>query len=618
MRAMFRRAALLLACSAVPVACSPSPPIRSAAAPATASTTTAAVSPAGAPANGGDAARVALSLGDRVLADAFERSPLLPTMLHAPGVSFDTLPDRSIAATRDREAKDDATLAELQRLDPRALEANKPAELSYDVALETVEREVNLRPCKNELWSISPSSNGWLQEFAAFVEVQPVGTDALRTQALARFGKMPAYIDGQIVNLKEGARQGYVAYDGTVRAVLGQLDKLLAAPAGSSPLMLLAERDGAPEFRTRLAAVVDGGIVPAVRRYRDFLEHEYLPHARKTPGLASQKDGDRCYRGSLRAITTLDLDPKQVHQTGWDELAKIEAEMKVISAKSFGGADPKVLLERFRSDPTYHYRSREEMIALAQATIERARVAMPRAFGLLPPDTVTVEPIPAFLEKGSAHHYQAAALDGSRPATYRIRLYQPEQQSKVLGESTAFHETIPGHHLQVDIATHRPDVPPIARFVFNSGYVEGWGLYAEQLADELGLYSSDADRLGMLSNRAWRAVRLIVDSGIHSLGWDRQKAIDTMLAHTATSPDFVASEVDRYIAWPGQACAYMIGYLEITRLRDEAKQKLGARFDQRRFHDRVLENGSIPLPVLRRKIEAWIASEVQEGKARPN
>jgi uncharacterized protein (DUF885 family) len=604
---MLRTAALLLGSCALRAACSPSPSVRS--------TTTIAL-PAPVPVAGGDAA-LALSLGDRVLADAFERFPLRPTTLHAPGFRFDTLADRSIVATREHEAKDDATLAELRRIDPRALEASKPAALSYEVALDALERQLRLRPCRDELWSVSPSSNGWLQEFAAFAEVQPVGTDELRAQALARFGKMAAYVDGQIADLREGVRQGYVAYEGTARAVLGQVDKLLATPAETSPLLGPADRDGSPEFRAHLTAVIAGGILPAVRRYRDFLEQEYLPNTRKTAGLASQKDGALCYRGALRAITTLDLDPKYVHETGWAELAKIEAEMQAISAKSFGGADPKVLLARFRSDPAYHYRDRDEMIAQAKTTIERARAAMPRVFGLLPPDAVTVEPIPAFLEKGSANHYQSAALDGSRPATYRIRLYQPDQQSKVLGESIAFHETIPGHHLQLDIASHRPDVPPIARFLINSGYVEGWGLYAEQLADELGLYSSDADRLGMLSNRAWRAVRLIVDSGIHALGWDRQKAIDTMLAHTAMSPDVAASEVDRYIAWPGQACAYMIGYLEITRLRDEAKQKLGGRFELRTFHDRVLENGSVPLPVLRRTIEAWIAREMgAEGTTR--
>ncbi|HEX3345630.1 MAG TPA: DUF885 domain-containing protein, partial [Polyangiaceae bacterium] len=509
---MLRIPVLVLAAIAA-AGCTPSPPLRAA-----------TTSPPAAPTAAAGDASLALSLGDRVLADAFERYPLTPTMLHTPGARFDTLADRSIAATREHDAKDDETLAELHRIDPRALEVSKPAALSYAVALEAVERSIRLRPCRNELWSVSPTSNGWLQEFSAFSEVQPVGTDDLRAQALARFGKMPAYVDGQIGNLRDGLREGYVAYEGTARAVLGQLDKLLAAPAESSPLLGPADRDGSPEFRARLTAVVADGILPAVRRYRDFLEREYLPATRKTSGLASQKDGDRCYRGALRAITTLDLDPKDVHAVGWTELAKVEAEMQAISAKSFGGVEPKVLLARFRSDPAYHFRDRDEMIAQAKTTIDRARAAMPRAFGLLPPDAVAVEPIPAFLEKGSAAHYQAAALDGSRPATYRIRLYQPDQQSKVLGESTAFHETIPGHHLQVDIASHRPDVPPIARFLFNSGYGEGWGLYAEQLADELGLYSSDADRLGMLSNRAWRAVRLIVDSGLHALGWDRQRA----------------------------------------------------------------------------------------------
>jgi uncharacterized protein (DUF885 family) len=260
---------------------------------------------------------------------------------------------------------------------------------------------------------------------------------------------------------------------------------------------------------------------------------------------------------------------------------------------------------RLRDDPQYRYKDKDDMMAHANATIARAKAALPRAFGLLPPDEVTVEPIPDFLAKTSAAHYQPAALDGAHAATYRIRLYQPDQQSRVLGEGTAFHETLPGHHLQVDIALHRPDVPPVARELLNSGYGEGWALYAEGVADELGLYSSDADRMGMLSNRAWRAVRVIVDTGMHALGWDRQKAVDTMLAHTAMSQDQAQSEVDRYIAWPGQACAYMIGYLEISSLRAEAQQALGARFDLRAFHDRVLEDGPMPLPALHAKIEAW-------------
>jgi uncharacterized protein (DUF885 family) len=294
---------------------------------------------------------------------------------------------------------------------------------------------------------------------------------------------------------------------------------------------------------------------------------------------------------------------------GWTALAAVEADMKALSEKSFGGADAKTLLARFRNDPEYRYKDRADMLALANATIARAKAALPRAFGLLPPDDVTVEPIPDFLAKTSGAYYDSAALDGSRPAAYRISLYEPEQRSRVIDEGTAFHETLPGHHLQTDIALRRPDVPAIARDLFNFGYGEGWALYAEGVADELGLYSSDADRMGMLSNRAWRAVRVIVDTGIHALGWDRQKAIDTIVAHTALSQRRAENEVDRYIAWPGQACAYMLGYLEITRLRAAAERALGPRFDLRSFHDRVLEDGAIPLPALRAKIEAWIARE---------
>jgi uncharacterized protein (DUF885 family) len=190
-----------------------------------------------------------------------------------------------------------------------------------------------------------------------------------------------------------------------------------------------------------------------------------------------------------------------------------------------------------------------------------------------------------------------------------MRLYRPTEQSWVIGESTAFHEIVPGHHLQIDIANQRTELPAIARFLFNSGFSEGWALYAEEVADELGLYDGDAARFGRLSNASWRAVRMVVDTGLHTQGWDRKRAVDLLLAHTALSPDQAAAEIDRYIAWPGQAPSYMLGYVEIRRLRGEAERALGPRFDLRTFHDRVLENGNVPLPVLRDRIETWIKSE---------
>ncbi len=553
-----------------------------------------------------DDAQRAIALGDRVRSDQFDVFPEYPTSLRPPGASFDGLPDDSLAAVAARVAKLESWQHELQAIDPAALAGNTQARLSYGVAREVLDSTVREHVCREELWTVSPAGNGWPARFTNLVALQPVGSDALRAQALARIGRMAGYVDAQIANLREGMREGYLAHDGSVRAVIGQLERLLAVPADGSPLLSPADRDGTPAFRARLVELLATSLLPAVQRYRDFLVDDYLPRARSTPGVSHNPRGAACYRAMLRTYTTLDLDPAEAHQTGWQALAVVEADMKALADRSFGGTDVKALLAKFRTDTQYRYKDRDEVMALANATIARARAAMPRAFGLLPPGDVTVEPIPDFLAKTSNAGYSPAALDGSHPATYRIRLYQPEQQSRVIDEGTAFHEAIPGHHLQIDIALHRPAVPAIARELINSGYGEGWALYAEGVADELGLYSSDADRMGMLSNRAWRAVRVIVDTGIHALGWDRQKAVDTLLAHTALSEDQAQSQVDRYIAWPGQACAYMIGYLEITRLRAEAQQALGARFDLRAFHDRVLEDGAMPLPALRAKIEAWI------------
>jgi len=224
----------------------------------------------------------------------------------------------------------------------------------------------------------------------------------------------------------------------------------------------------------------------------------------------------------------------------------------------------------------------------------------------LPKADFVLEPIPAYQEKAASPYYMMAALDGSRPAAYRVRYYEPTHQSRANGEAIAFHEVLPGHHLQDAIASERTELPGMARFLIISGFSEGWGLYSERLADELHLYSDDIARLGMLSMAAVRAVRLIVDTGIHTQGWDRQKAIDLMMQHTTFNADQSAAEIDRYISWPGQATSYLVGEREITRLREHARAALGARFDLREFHDRVLEHGTVPLTLLRRYIEDWI------------
>ena len=473
----------------------------------------------------GDAERRAVELGERVRADQFELFPEYPTFLRPPGATFDGLPDDSIAGVAARAAKLASWRDELLAIDPAALAGNAQARLSYQFAREVVDSALGEYVCREELWTVSASGNGWATRFMTLAERQPVGSDTLRAQAVARAAKMGGYVDTQIANLREGLREGYLAYEGSVRAVIGQTERLLATPADQSPFLSPADRDGSPELHAKLVQVLATSFLPAVQRYHDFLVHEYLPHARSTPGVSGNPLGAACYRAVLRTYTTLDLDPAEAHERGWNALATIEADMKALADRSFGGTDLKTLLASLRDSAQYRYKDRDEAIALASATIARARTALPRAFGLLPPGDVTVEPIADFIAKTSSSYYEPAALDGSHPATYRIRLYEPEQQSRVLDEGTAFHETFPGHHLQVDIALHRPGVPVIARELFNSGYGEGWALYAEGVADELGLYSSDADRMGMFSNRAWRAVRVAVDTGsTRSAGTARRRS----------------------------------------------------------------------------------------------
>jgi uncharacterized protein (DUF885 family) len=297
--------------------------------------------------------------------------------------------------------------------------------------------------------------------------------------------------------------------------------------------------------------------------------------------------------------------PEEVHKTGLDEMARLTAEMREIGKRSFKTADVPALMRRLRTERQFLFKSRDELIQYSQAALARAREAAPRVFGRLPKADVRLEPYPAFRERNAPNEYNPPSEDGSRPGLFYVSAYQAEQKSRADIESIAFHETIPGHHLQIALALENTAIHPIGRYVGSSGFTEGWGLYAERLADEMGLYSSDLDRLGMLSAQALRASRLVVDSGLHALGWTREQAIDYMLQSSPQTREAIAAEVDRYIIMPGQATAYMLGRLEIEAARAEAQQAKGAAFDIRAFHDRVLEDGGVPLTFLRQKIRNW-------------
>jgi uncharacterized protein (DUF885 family) len=558
-------------------------------------------------------ARQVTALADEVMQRALVRSPELATFIGLPGMRHEGLSDNSLEAMVRYQAEDDAFAARVLAIDPEPL-VGRPEYVTLGFLREAAQSGAQGRVCRNELWAGVNQMFGWQVSLPRLAQVQPVGTDELRAQTLTRWRGLAKVIDTETVNLREGLRLGYTAPRVNVQRVIQQMEELVAMPPAESPFAGPMQRDSTPAFRQEFEAVMTNEIYPAMRRYRDFLVNEYLPASREATGIVGNPGGAECYRAAVRSFTTLDVPAQEIHEIGLREMAKIQNEMRTIAQRSFNTTDVPGLLERFRTDPQYLFRTREEIVAYAQAAIERGREAMPRWFGRLPKSDVVIEPYPEFEEKSApGGAYETPSEDGTRPGKYRINTYKPEEQTRVGIESTAFHESIPGHHLQLALAQERQGAHIITRFMGNSGYSEGWGLYSERLADEMGLFSSDMDRMGLLSNEALRAARMVVDPGLHVLGWSRDQAIEYMLSHTAENRQAVENEVDRYIGWPGQATAYMLGNLEIRRLRAMAEAELGSRFDIRAFHDRVLENGSVPLPFLRENIERWIAAEKAKG-----
>jgi uncharacterized protein (DUF885 family) len=545
------------------------------------------------------------ALADRYVAEYLEAFPYQALVLGAPEVHADRLADHSLAALQQWASREDALLAELQAID-RATLAGSPAELTYIFLQNQLEAAQGFRVCRMPLWNVSPTWTGWQGDLPLVAGMQAVGSEVEQRAAVSRWAQLPAYLDTEVDNLREGVRLGYTAPRSTVESVIRQMDAMLAAAVADSPFVQMAKEPG--PFRDQLVALETGGIRPAITRYRDFLRTEYLPAARTAIGVSTNPDGEACYRAAVKLHASVDMTAQQIHDTGLAEMRKLHEDIAAIGVRSFGSSDPIKVLALARRDRRYRFDSRDELIAYAEAAVERARQAVPKAFGRIPRAPVVVEPYPAFLEKTAPGGQAISPGADGRPGKYMINAYNATAQSRAGLESTAFHEAYPGHHMQIAIALEREGLHPISRYFFLSGFGEGWALYTERLSDEMGLFSGDIDRLGLYSNEALRAARLVVDSGMHMLGWTRQQAINYVLANTTETPDHAAAEVDRYIAVPGQATAYMIGNLEIRKLRTEAERALGARFDLKAFHDAVLEDGSMPLWALREKIDRWVAA----------
>ena len=523
-----------------------------------------------------------------------------------PDTPMDKLGDRSEEGIAAWNAKLDGWMTALDSLDAEVV-ASTDAAIPYAFTRDRIEAQIGTRVCRTELWKVSPTSNGWLAMLSSTFAVQPVATDVERAAALERLREVPAYIEREMTNLKMGMHEGYLAPQSNVDAVVLQATAMTDAAPEDSPFYTPATRSDDPAFRDEVRAVVANEINTAISRYVYFLTNTYT--GREAVGVGENPDGAACYAASVRYHTSLELTPEEIHANGLREMEKIQAEMATIARESFGTDDVPALLQQFRTDPAYTFRSEDEILAYARAAVDRAGVAVHDWFGFVPDTKLVVQPFPAYQKASGGGYYSAGAIDGSRPGTYELGTYMPETISKVGLEATAFHESYPGHHLQMSVALQGGDVHPVLRYVYVAAMAEGWGLYTELLADEMGLYSEEKDRMGMLSNQALRAARLVVDPGMHVLGWTREQAIDYMLANTAESRNAVESEVDRYLATPGQATAYMTGSLEIQRLRSAARDQLGDRFDIKGFHDTVLADGAVSLPMLAHAVDQWVAAQ---------
>ncbi len=465
-------------------------------------------------------------------------------------------------------------------------------------------------------WSVDPLE-GPQVEFENVEAYQPVATPEQGAAMVARWRAMGPYVDATIDNLRRSLADGRVAVRTPVERAIAELDETAAAPDEELGLLAPARADhpdwstaDLEAFRTGLADAVREVVRPAFDRLRTVLAHEILPESRPDdrPGIAHLAGGAEAYRDLIRYHTSLDLSAEDLHATGLAEIARIDAEFVALGSRVLGTFGLDETLARLREDPALHFAARDEIVAVAEGSLARARAALPGTFGILPrADCVVVPMGPHEEEHGTIAYYRQPAADGSRPGQYYINASAPATRPRYEAEALAFHESIPGHHLQIAIGQEITGIPEFRRHLGPTSFFEGWGLYTERLADEMGLYSGDLDRFGILSFDAWRACRLVVDTGMHALGWSREAAIDFMAAHTALGANNIANEVDRYIVWPGQALAYKTGQLEILRLREAARGTLGARFDIRGFHDAVLGGGALPLATLGEVVGAWAA-----------
>ena len=551
-------------------------------------------------------------LADRFWEGVLERDTMWGTILGDERYN-DRWPDLGPDGRAADEAAYRSTLEEANAISAEGLEPEQV--ITRDLLIIVAENHLDALDQKQYQLALDHMSGPqvWPAEMAQY---QPADTPERMEKLLARWSAYPAMIEQYVGTLAEGVGDGRTAAAVPVRRTIEQIERLLAlAPADhpATSMVDLGEQDPA-----RVTAAVEEHVFAGLRRLHAYLRDEYEPHARQQPGLSATPGGDAAYRLAIRSHTTIDPTAEEVHAFGLADLESIEGEKNEI-ARRLGHADRHALRAALADDPANHTHDPDAILRLAREQTDRAYAAAPSYFGRMPRTNCIVKAVEAYRENDSPPaFYMPQSLDGSRPGQYYINTFQPHERQLHKIAAITFHEATPGHHFQIAIEMELTGLPAFRTLgarMAGAAYAEGWGLYTERLADEMELYANEQERLGMLDAQSFRAARLVVDSGLHAMGWSRDQAIEFM--HDRGSLPMVDAEieVDRYTVWPGQALSYKLGQREIERARVEVAERMGDRFDLRAFHDEVLGHGSLPLATLRREIGGWVEAVV--AGARP-
>ena len=493
--------------------------------------------------------------------------------------------------------------------------------ITYDVFRQSLETQRRGQDFPSHLLPL----NQFFNFTAAFAQLGAgTGRHPFRTvkdydDFLSRIGDFEKVVDHAIAVMREGTTTGVVQPRVLMERVLPQLaahvvtdptQSVFWGPVRNMPATFTpAERE---RLTKAYSDAIRDDVVPSFRRLHDFVRDEYLPRSRTSVGLGALPNGRAWYEHMVRSATTTDLTPEQIHQLGLSEVARIHREMETVMRKVGWTGDLPAFMRHVQTDPRFRYTTREEMLADYRSAQARIDASTDRLFDVRPAANYEIRPVEPFRERSaSAGSYTSASLDGSRPGIFYLNTYDPPSRARYEMESLLIHEGSPGHHFQISIARELTGVPRLRRFGGNTAYLEGWGQYAETLGRELGMYTDPYQDFGYLSQELWRAIRLVLDTGIHSRGWTLAQASDYARRNSATSETVIQSEVERFSAIPAQGLAYKIGQLKITELRRRAEGALGPRFDIKAFHRAVLEDGALPLDVLDAKIDRWIAARRQ-------